>query len=134
MIEIAEYISRNYDGRIVEVGVGYHFNISDSLEKMGFQVVRVDIRKTREDVVVDDICDPDFELYRNVNLILSVRPPIEIQKCIVELGKRLECDVIIVPLKNEIIEGGELGNYRGVSFFVFTPQFRKGSQEPKQTL
>ncbi len=120
VIEIAEYIAENYSGKIVEVGIGYFFQISDRLEEMGFQVVKVDLKRTRSDVVIDNVCDPNHKIYRGAELILSVRPPIEIQKCIVEIGKRIGCDVIIIPLKNEIIEGGKLKNYRGISFFIFT--------------
>ncbi len=132
MIEIVEHISKKYTGKIVEVGVGYFFSISDCLEKMGFQVIRIDLGKTREDVIVDDVCNPNFEIYRGASLILSIRPPMEIQKCIVEIGKRVRCDVIVVPLKNEIIEGGVLKNYRGVTFFVFTPQSHKDFREQKR--
>jgi len=132
VIGIVDYISKNYSGKMVEVGIGYFFSISDSLEEKGFRVVRVDVRKTREDVVVDDICNPDFEIYRNASLILSVRPPMEIQKCIVEIGEKTGCDVIIIPLKNEIIDGGRLENYRGISFFVFTPQSQTDFRERRQ--
>ncbi len=133
MIEIVEYISKNYKGRVVEVGVGHFFSISDSLEKKGFEVVRVDVRKTREDVAVDDVCNPDLDIYSGASLVLSLRPPIEIQKCVIEIGRKIGCDVIIIPLKNEIIDGGRLKNYKGVPFYIFTPQYRTDSQEPRQT-
>ena len=122
MIDIVEYISQNYGGKIVEVGVGHFFAISDWLEKMGFEVARTDLKKTRHDVMVDDICNPDYEIYKGAELIISVRPPMEIQGCILRLGKKIGCDVMIVPLKNEITGGGRLVNYRRVSFYVFTPQ------------
>ncbi len=132
MIEIADFIAENYSGKIVEVGVGHFFQISDRLEKRGFHVVRVDLKRTRSDVAIDDVCNPDYRIYRGARLIFSVRPPMEIQRCIVELGKKVGCDVIIIPLKSEIIDGGELRNYEGVPFFIFTQRFPQGCPEERR--
>lgn len=122
MIELARYIAERYSGKVVEVGVGYNFTTSDYLEDMGFEVVRTDVVKTREDVLIDDVCMPNVEIYRNASLIYSIKPPYEIQECILRLAKIVGCDTIILPLKNEIADGGRLVNYKGIFFYLFTPQ------------
>ena len=123
MIELASYIANMYSGKVVEVGVGYNFTTSDYLEERGFEVIRTDVVKTREDVVIDDVCMPNVEIYRSASLIYSIKPPYEIQGCILRLARNVGCDTIILPLKNEIVDGGKLINYRGISFYLFTPQY-----------
>lgn len=134
VLDLARYIAKNYSGRVVEVGVGRFFAVSDYLEKLGFEVLRVDIIRTREDVIVDDVCSRHFERYSGASLVYSIRPPYEIQDCILKLGEELSCDVIILPLKNEVVDGGVLVNYGSARFYIFTPQshtdFREHSQTP----
>jgi len=134
VIPLAEYIAENYRGRVVEIGVGNLFAVSDALERMGFDVLRVDIRKTRHDVIVDDACRPNHRIYEGACLIFSIRPPIDIQKCIIEIGMEIGCDVIIVPLKIEVIDGGKLKNYMGIPLYIFTPRSRKDLQDGVRTL
>ncbi len=122
MLDLARYIAEKYSGRVVEVGVGRFFTVSDYLQDFGLEVIRVDIVKTRGDVVVDDVCRAQFHRYRGASLVYSIRPPYEIQACILRLGSALKCDVIILPLKNEVVEGGRLVNYKSARFYVFTPR------------
>lgn len=121
MIELANYIAEKGVRKVAEVGVGNLSLVWRRLEELGIEVVKTDVKNLSEDVIVDDVCEPDIEIYRGVELVYSIRPPYEIQRCIVELGKRLGVDVIIVPLKNEIIEGGKLVNYKSAKFYIFTP-------------
>ncbi|AIY90663.1 UPF0146 family protein [Geoglobus acetivorans] len=122
MIDLAEYIAMMGVKKVAEVGIGNHFAISRRLEESGIQVVKTDLKKTADDVIADDVCNPDLSKYEGVELIYSIRPPYEIQACILRLGSALKCDVIILPLKNEIVEGGRLVNYRSARFYIFTPR------------
>ncbi|AKG91730.1 Uncharacterized protein conserved in archaea [Geoglobus ahangari] len=126
---LTDYIARNYSGKVVEVGVGWNFSTSDELEARSLEVVRTDVRRTREDVLVDDICNPRLEVYSGASLIYSIRPPYEVQICILRVAEAVGCDAIILPLKGEIVEGGRLVSWKGSSFYIFTPRSRKAPRE-----
>lgn len=133
MLDLARYIAENYSGKVIEIGIGRFFAVSDYLEKLGLEVIRTDVTKTREDVVVDDVCKGQFSKYMGASLVYSIRPPYEIQRCILSLGEVLGCDAIILPLKNEVVEGGVLVNYGSARFYLFTPRSRKDSLGRSQT-
>lgn len=82
-------------------------------------MIATDIRKI-DLAYVDGVCDPDMSIYKDAKLIYSIRPPYEMQICMMRLAKRIGCDVIIVPLKNEVIAGGKLVNYKSARFYLFT--------------
>ena len=117
---LGEYIARNYRGKVVEVGVGRNYEVAKFLKERGFEVVTTDIAPKRDETVKDDVNDPNLEIYRGASLIYSIRPPYEIQRSIVDLARKIGCDAIILPLKGEVIDGGKLVNFRGVSFYVFS--------------
>ena len=119
MREIAEFIAKNYKGKVVEIGIGNNKVVFDELKKLGVEVIATDIRKI-DLAYVDDVCDPDMSIYKDAKLIYSIRPPYEMQICMIRLAKRIGCDVIIVPLKNEVIAGGKLVNYKSARFYLFT--------------
>ena len=119
---IAEFIAKNYKGKVVEIGIGNNKVVFDELKKLGVEVIATDIRKI-DLAYVDDVCDPDMSIYRDAKLIYSIRPPYEIQICMIRLAKRIGCDVIIVPLKNEVIAGGKLVNYKSARFYLFTLRY-----------
>ncbi len=119
VLEIAEFIERNYKGKVVEVGVGRNYIIADYLAKKGFEVVTTDLNPFRDSTVKDDITNPNIAIYRGSSLIYSIRPPYEIQGDIVKVAGYVGCDAIIYPLKNEIIRGGKLINFKGTSFYIF---------------
>ncbi len=116
---LADYIAENYKGKIVEVGVGGLYEVADVLRSRGLNVLTVDVNPRRGDTIKDDATRPNLKIYEGASLIYSIRPPYEIQSEIVKIGKTVGCDVIIVPLKSEIVAGGELKNFRGVQFYVF---------------
>ena len=116
---LGEYIANNYSGKVVEVGVGSYYEVAEYLKRRGFKVITVDISPKREETVKDDVLNPRIKIYEGASLIYSIRPPYEIQESIIKLAEKIGCDAIIVPLKSEIIEGGKLTTYRGVSFYVF---------------
>ncbi len=132
MRDFAEFIARNYKGKVVEIGIGSNFKTLNELRKFGIDVIASDIRKTNFFVYEDDVCKPTMEIYRGAKLIYSIRPPYEIQKCIILLAKKIGCDAIIVPLKNEVIEGGKLVNYKSARFYIFTQQSLQALSEDLQ--
>jgi len=134
--DLIEFISKKYSGKIVEIGIGRYQDVARELIKLGFNVVVTDVRRIQSDlkIIIDDVCNPRFEIYRGASLLYSIRPPYEIQRCILSLAKKIGSDVIIVPLKNEIINGGKLVNYKSARFYLFTRQFLQALSADLQTL
>lgn len=124
---LATLIQHNYLTTIVEVGCGRYSATAQALRPF-FKVIATDILE-RQDVdnrmkpiyAKDDIRSPDLRLYRGVNLVYSVRPPLEIQPSIVDLSERLGADALIKPFGSEIIADRRLNlrNCRGFPFYVF---------------
>lgn len=118
MLQIAEYISKRYSGKIIEVGIGYNWKIALKLKELGFQVVTTDLRYIPIDLefYVDDITNPNIEIYEGANLIYSVRPPPEIVPYILKVARIVRADVIVRPFGNEFYNG-KLVNYKGERFY-----------------
>lgn len=109
--------------KIAEIAVGKFMGVSRMLdEKKNIKLVKTDIMPDDESVIADDITDPDYELYRNTDIIYSIRPPSELQPFIVDLALKLDCQLIIKPLPNEDLNTGKvkmkLKNYKKASFYV----------------
>jgi len=124
---IAEYILKNYSGKVVEVGVGCNLRVAKILaRKLDVVVTDFKYNKTIEsesveygiDYIVDDITSPNLEIYKGSTLIYSIRPPIEIQKNIVAVALLVKSDCIIRPLRGEEPELGKLVNYRKEFFYL----------------
>ena len=124
MRDLIDFISKKYRGKIVEIGIGRYQEVARELIKLGFNVVVTDVGRIQSDlkIIIDDVCNPRLEIYRGATLLYSIRPPYEIQRCILSLARKIGSDAIIVPLKNEIINGGELVNYKSARFYLFTRQ------------
>jgi hypothetical protein len=119
---IADYISRNYSGKVVEVGVGRRWDTAKELAEKGFEVIVVDVIDILPEglrYIRDDITNPDSRVYQNASLIYSIRPPVELYPYIIEIARKVRADCIIRPLSNEFPDGGELVNYIGERFYLW---------------
>lgn len=124
--DLAEFIARNYSGRVVEVGVGYFPPVAQRLMELGLDVLLTD----REERLVaglrvekDDIFSPRQEIYQGTSLIYSIRPPLEMQLALGELAANVGADVIVRPLQDELAElagfGRRLVNFGEARFYLF---------------
>jgi len=124
--DLAEFIARNYPGRVVEVGVGYFPNVARMLVNLGLDVILTD----KEDRLLegmrverDDVFSPHWEIYRGAGLIYSIRPPLEMQLALGELAAEVGADVIIRPLQDEVADlpgfGRRLVNWGEARFYLF---------------
>lgn len=124
--DLAEFIARNYSGRVVEVGVGYFTPVAQRLMELGLDVLLTD----REERLVaglrvekDDIFSPRQEIYQGASLIYSIRPPLEVQLALGELAANVGADVIVRPLQDELAElagfGRRLVNFGAARFYLF---------------
>ncbi|WP_295116035.1 UPF0146 family protein [uncultured Methanobrevibacter sp.] len=109
--------------RIVEVAVGKFDRISQMLEeKDNITLIKTDILPDNDSVIKDDITNPNMELYRDADIIYSIRPPSELQPHLVELKRKTNAMLIIKPLTGEELNtprvNMQLKNYKKASFYV----------------
>ncbi|MCJ7444974.1 MAG: hypothetical protein MUO26_10670 [Methanotrichaceae archaeon] len=103
--ELAEFISKNYSGKIIEVGVGHRTDVASYLRSL--QLVVIDIKECclpGIEVEQDDIFSPKKEIYIGASLIYSLRPSLELQLAIGNLAREVGADIIIRPLEDEIAD------------------------------
>lgn len=124
--DFAEYIlsqTENRDMKIAEIGVGKFDSIADMLnEKQNITLIKTDIAPKDATVIRDDITNPNLELYNDVELIYSIRPPNELQPHLVRLAQKINAQLIIKPLTNEDLNTGrvkmKLKNFKKASFYT----------------
>ena len=127
---IAEFIKNfaeeNSCKKIAEVGIGFKFDIAKELNKY-FDLIVVDINeKAVENAKLiglkaykDDLFNPNTKLYKNIDLIYSIRPPRDLQPFILDLSKEINANLIIRPLLSEMpIKELKLKNYKGEVFYI----------------
>ncbi len=109
--------------KIAEVAVGKFDKIARMLsEKDNITLIKTDIQPADATVIKDDITNPNLELYMDVNLIYSIRPPSELQPYIIRLAQKIGAQLIIKPLTNEDLNTGrvkmKLKNFKKASFYI----------------
>ena len=125
--DLAQFIARNYSGRVVEVGAGYALEVALGLKARGLDVVLTD----KEERILgglrvekDDIFSPRLELYRGASLLYSIRPPLELQLAMALLAAKLGADILIRPLQDEVAElsgfARRLVNRGEARFYLFS--------------
>ena len=105
--DLAQFIARNYTGRVVEVGAGYALEVALGLKARGLDVVLTD----KEERLLgslrgekDDKFSPLLELYHGASLLYSIRPPLEMQLAMGQLALKLGADILIRPLQDEVAQ------------------------------
>ncbi|WP_296882477.1 UPF0146 family protein [uncultured Methanobrevibacter sp.] len=109
--------------KIAEVGVGKFSMIADELSKKeNITLIKTDIMPADDTVVKDDITNPNLDLYKDTDIIYSIRPPSELQPHIVKLAQTVNAQLIIKPLTNEDLNTGrvkmKLKNFKKASFYI----------------
>ncbi|RAP52816.1 MAG: hypothetical protein BZ137_08120 [Methanosphaera sp. rholeuAM130] len=122
-----EYIISNYADAslIIEVGVGNILEPSDILKnRLEYTAVKcVDINPSNDEIIKDDVENPNYAIYENADLIYSIRPPEEIQKDISDIARNVGCDCILKPFSSEelsfkIKPRFKLVNYKREVFYI----------------
>ena len=123
---IAEFICKHYSGRVIEVGIGYYWKVAEILADKGFEVIAIDSKDISAEFkgrqikfVVDDIMNPNLEIYEGASLVYSIRPPLELYSYIVAVARAVDADCLIRPFGNEFAIDGKLINYKGERFYVW---------------
>ncbi len=108
--------------KIAEIGVGKFDKIAETLsEKENITVIKVDILPADDTIIKDDITKPNLDLYKDVDIIYSIRPPSELQPYLADLAVKIDSQLIIKPLTNEDLNTGKikmkLKNFKKASFY-----------------
>jgi uncharacterized UPF0146 family protein len=109
---IGEYIRRSYRC-VVEIGVGENLVAARMIRDAGIPISCTDIRPVPgEDglpVIRDDIFSPDDALYRGADLLYAIRPGVEMVPPMITVAERMDTDLLVYHLGNEVYgSGGEL--------------------------
>ena len=109
--------------KIAEIAVGRFSRIADFLdERENITVIKTDINPADDSVIMDNITRPDMTLYRDADIIYSIRPPSELQPHIARLALKTGSKLIIKPLTNEDLNTPgvrmKLKNFKKASFYV----------------
>ncbi|HDZ36659.1 MAG TPA: hypothetical protein ENH81_07120 [Thermococcus sp.] len=126
--EFAYFIAENSPGkRAVEIGVGFQLSVALKLRELGYDVTVIDwnekavanARKAGLNAIRDDVFNPRLEIYRDADVIYSVRPTPEIVRPILRLGRTIKKPVYILPFSGDPIPPGtRLVNYRGLAIYA----------------
>lgn len=124
--DLGEFILSLSDHKILkvaEIGVGKFDKVYDYLNsKNNIEIIKTDISPNNPTVIKDDITCPNLELYKNIDVIYSIRPPSEIQPYLIKLKDKTNSTLIIKPLFNEDLNIGnrkmKLKNFKKASFYI----------------
>ena len=110
--------------KIVEIGVGKFQTISKNLsENENIELIMTDIDPANEDIVKDDVFNPNMSIYEDADILFSIRPPGELQEAIMKIRDEVNATLIIKPLFNEDLniktQKMKLKNYNRASFYIY---------------
>ena len=119
----------NKSFKIIEIGIGYYFNVAKSLNNHeNLNLIVIDANKDAIDkakkeglnAFVDDIFEPKLDVYKDADLIYSIRPPRDLQPFILNICKKYSIPLLIKPLYGETpINDLKLINYKGNALYVW---------------
>lgn len=125
--DFGEYVSKFINGKnlnVAELAIGHFYDVSNIIEKYdNINLIKTDIKPTQEDIIKDDLKNPNYNLYRDIDLMYSIRPPYELQPYIFNLAKTIKCQLIIKPLSGENLSRKlalmKLKNYKKANFYIY---------------
>jgi uncharacterized UPF0146 family protein len=109
---IGAWIASRYHSA-AEVGAGNNFIAAEILRAAGVKVFCTDIQSPRipTDIpfFIDDVFCPDTSLYKDVEVIYSIRPGEEMMPALIRLARHLDVDLLAYHLGFEGYgRGGEI--------------------------
>ena len=121
-IENSEKTGKNT--KIVEIGAGKFQTISKNLsENENIDIIMTDIDPANENIIRDDVFNPNMNIYRDADILFSIRPPAELQEAIMKIRDDVNATLIIKPLFNEDLnmktKKMKLKNYNRASFYIY---------------
>ena len=130
---LVRHVAEEYDGRVVEIGVGERTTVAERLAREShLDVTATDVRELdvggpdarRPTFVRDDVSDPDVDVYSGAALLYAVRAPPELHRPIAELAAAVDADAIVVPCGGDpVTVPHRLTNVDGTPLYLLdTPQ------------
>lgn len=119
---LVEYIRARYR-YAVEIGIGHCPDVCLALQEQGLGVFATDVGAVRHDglrVLSDDVTAPNLSLYHGVDVVYSVRPPLELVPYMRSLARSMHADLIVKPLSSEYPTGGRLVGAGKTAFFLWS--------------
>ena len=121
-IENSEKTGKNT--KIVEIGAGKFQTISKNLsENENIDIIMTDIDPANENIIRDDVFNPNMDIYKGTDILFSIRPPAELQEAIMKIRDDVNATLIIKPLFNEDLnmktKKMKLKNYNRASFYIY---------------
>lgn len=117
---LVDYIADRYHNA-VEIGIGCFPDIAFQLIQKGLKIFATDIKPYYYKgikVIVDDVTDPMFFLYKDIDLVYSMRAPTELVPYMINLAQKIPADLIVKPLSSEYLNG-KLFSYENTTFFIW---------------
>lgn len=110
--------------KIVEIGAGKFQTISKNLsENENIEIIMTDIDPANENIIKDDVFNPNMNIYKDADILFSIRPPAELQEAIMKIRDDVDATLIIKPLFNEDLnmktKKMKLKNYNRASFYIY---------------
>ena len=110
--------------KIVEIGAGKFQTISKNLsENENIDIIMTDIDPANENIIKDDVFNPNMNIYKGADILFSIRPPAELQEAIMKIRDDVNATLIIKPLFNEDLNMKtrkmKLKNYNRASFYIY---------------
>ena len=110
--------------KIVEIGAGKFLTISKNLsENENIDIIMTDIDPANENIIKDDVFNPNMNIYKGTDILFSIRPPAELQEAIMKIRDDVNATLIIKPLFNEDLNMKtrkmKLKNYNRASFYIY---------------
>ena len=110
--------------KIVEIGAGKFQTISKNLsENENIDIVMTDIDSANENIIKDDVFNPNMSIYNGADILFSIRPPAELQEAIMKIRDEVNATLIIKPLFNEDLnmktKKMKLKNFNRASFYIY---------------
>ena len=108
---IGRYIAGNYS-HAVEVGIGRNTEAAQIVSGAGKLLRSTDVKQMpvpeNLSFVTDDIFSPDISRYTGADVIYAIRPAIEMIPPLMDIARRVNCDLIVYHLGFETWgNGGE---------------------------
>lgn len=109
---IGTYIAAHY-GSAVEIGIGKNTVAAQIIRDAKKQIRCTDIRKTIPDKTlnffIDDVFEPEIDIYSGAEVIYAIRPAIEMVPPSISLAQRINADLLVYHLGFEVYkDGGEM--------------------------
>ena len=123
--DLALYIIDNSspNDKVIEIGAGKFLEVSSYIKDCSkINLIVTDIKPFQDWIIKEDIFNPNLELYDDVKIIYSIRPPMELHQALMDLAIRVNATLIIKPLTGDSINTRQkmkLTNYKKTSFYIY---------------